>query len=305
LLKFDRDIRQVIRERTSIRSYRSEAIPSESRTHLEEACARLKLGPLGTPCRFVLLDRRADSQAVQPSRDGGTETHLGTYGVVRGASTYLAGAATNAPFAFPDFGYLFELLVLKATDLGLGTCWLGGTYRRSDFARALGLDVEEILPAVSPVGLAAGRRGLVDRLIRLGASSKHRRPWEELFFDARGRPLEVTRQPEGIGEALEAVRLAPSASNRQPWRLVRDGEAVHFYLERTPGYAAFGHVDLQRMDVGIAMSHFELGLRAAEPGAGDGSGWSALDARRADSKEPQLPSGFHNYEYVVSWLAKG
>ena len=69
--------------------------------------------------------------------------------------------------------------------------------------------------------------------------------------------------------ALDMLRLAPSASNKQPWRVVRDGDRWHFYCQRTPGYGRGGPVfsvlklaDLQRLDVGIAMCHFEQTLLA-------------------------------------------
>ena len=35
---------------------------------------------------------------------------------------------------------------------------------------------------------------------------------------------------------LEMVRRGPSASNKQPWRVVRAGERWHLYLQRTRGY---------------------------------------------------------------------
>jgi nitroreductase len=60
------------------------------------------------------------------------------------------------------------------------------------------------------------------------------------------------------------LRLGPSASNRQPWRVVKEpGRAVfHFYLRRSAGYEKLIRaVDLQRIDLGIAMSHFELTAR--------------------------------------------
>jgi hypothetical protein len=62
--------------------------------------------------------------------------------------------------------------------------------------------------------------------------------------------------------------MAPSATNKQPWRIVRDGAAWHFYLRRTKGYGKGSALftvlriaDLQRVDLGIAIRHFELVAR--------------------------------------------
>lgn len=58
------------------------------------------------------------------------------------------------------------------------------------------------------------------------------------------------------------LRLAPSASNKQPWRILKSEDAFHFYLKRTQGYNKMGKgTDLQKLDIGIAMSHFEIACK--------------------------------------------
>jgi hypothetical protein len=126
----------------------------------------------------------------------------------------------------------------------------------------------------------------------------HRRlPMDKLFFS---ETLNCSITPESAGAyllPLEMVRLAPSASNKQPWRIVRVGDIWHFFLQRTKGYGKGTLVfnilrlaDLQRVDMGIAMCHFELAAREL-----DLQGSWVID-------EPQLamPEGT---EYTVSWIA--
>ena len=101
----------------------------------------------------------------------------------------------------------------------------------------------------------------------------------ELFFERRyGEPL-TAASAGGYAAALEAVRMAPSATNKQPWRIVRDGVDWHLLLRRTRGYGEGSPVfrllriaDLQRVDLGIAMCSFAL--VAALPG------WTGLGGRR-------------------------
>lgn len=57
------------------------------------------------------------------------------------------------------------------------------------------------------------------------------------------------------------VRLAPSAVNKQPWRVVLDKNGVHFYLKRTKGYVSEAAGDLQKIDLGIALCHFALAAK--------------------------------------------
>ncbi len=245
--------------RVSHRTYDGRPILPEVRAVLEEACRQPPPAPFGSAVRLGLVD----------TTRGGEVVPLGTYGMIKGAPTYLVGAVRQCPHAEEDFGFVFEWAILRATALGLGTCWLGGTLRREQFAAAMALQEGEKVLAVSPVGYPASRRGVLDAAVRWGAGSKSRKPWSALFFSRSfGVPL-AEGEAGPYARVLETVRRAPSASNRQPWRIVRDGagNAFHLFLQRTAGYPSPG-VDLQRIDMGIAMCHFalsahELGLDGA------------------------------------------
>ena len=93
--------------------------------------------------------------------------------------------------------------------------------------------------------------------MRRGVKADSRFDFGSLFFEGSfEKPL--TREAAGkLADAFEAVRLAPSAVNRQPWRVVLCGNTVHFYEKRERGMA--GAWDIQKIDMGIALCHFELG----------------------------------------------
>lgn len=91
--------------------------------------------------------------------------------------------------------------------------------------------------------------------MRKGVKADSRITFEKLFFSGS---FDVPLKEEDAGalaEALEAVRWAPSAVNRQPWRAVVCEGAVHFYEHKDRGYDD-GSWDLQKVDLGIAMCHF-------------------------------------------------
>ncbi len=188
-----------------------------------------------------------------------------------------------------------EKAVLFATDLGVGTCWLGGTFSKSSFAKKIALTPGEIMPAVAAVGYMAEGNKSRD-WVRKRAGSDLRLPWESLFFDEGFvKPLTPERATP-YAEPLETVLLAPSASNKQPWRILRVGDVWHFFLQRTKGYGKGSllfrplHLaDLQRVDMGIAMCHFELTSR--EIGL---AGHWIID-------EPDIEKPDETTEYTVSW----
>jgi hypothetical protein len=275
----------VIRRRVSCRSFDGRGLDDKTKERLREFLRSNTRGPFGNALRFELIDLTEAERAELKS--------LGTYGVIKGASLYIAGAVAKGPRAMEDYGWGMERNILLATSIGLGTCWLGGTLNRAGFARKISLSAEEFMPAISPVGYPADKRSLTDRAFRFMAKSDRRKPWQEIFFDEQpGNPL-VKENAGACSQALESVRIGPSASNRQPWRVIRDGGgyAFHFYLQRTAGYDKMtGEIRLQEVDMGIALCHFELA--AAELGIA--GSWQ------------QTKPAFHagTMEYVVSWTVR-
>lgn len=263
------NIMETISLRKSVRTYKGEPLSHELREKLERYIDGVT-GPFDTKMRFVILD----SESI------GSRAKLGTYGVISGAKTFICAVVEPAFRYEENLGYAFEKIILYATSLGLGTCWLGGTFNKSEFSKAVGLNEGETIPIVAPVGYAKGKRSLIDSIMAAGAGSKNRKDWSELFFD---KNLDSPLSKEKAGpfkDALEMVRLAPSASNKQPWRIVRDENVLHFFLRRTHGYRNVVGFDIQRLDMGIAMCHLELtmsesGMKGVwediDPGIGPGS----------------------------------
>ena len=164
--------------------------------------AELITGPFGGQARFEIVDLGALAL---------TETkQLGTYGVVKGVRYFLVGVTSPSPLNLEDFGYLFEEIILLATDIGLGTVWLSvSTFKRSEFARRVGVMGGEIVPAISPVGYASVRRSIIDSTLRWIIKSNQRKPWKSVFFEGSfNRPL-----PE------EAVDLFLTPLEMVHWRI--------------------------------------------------------------------------------------
>ena len=280
-------ITEIIAQRYSCRTYEKKPIHERLRVLLDEYAASAVTGPLGGKARFKLV--------AGTDRDLKELNRLGTYGAIKGATGYIVGATSSDGRHLEDFGYLLEKIVLYATGLGLGTCWLGGTFTRSSFARRIEVKKDEMVPSVASVGYIAKQPRRVDGLIRRGAKADERLPWEQLFFfNNFDVPLEKGTMG-GYAIPLEMVRLGPSASNHQPWRVLREGGKWHFYLNRTPGYnqrllvKMTGMADLQRIDMGIAMCHFELTVLESE-----------LSGRWV-KEEPEIEKPDEFFEYTATW----
>jgi Putative TM nitroreductase len=283
-----------IRMRRSVRNYQPVPLTGEHAAVLEEAIVPSALGPFGGRCRLRLLRPSPE----HPDALKGLTGLLGTYGFINDAQAFVVGAVGTAPHALEDFGYLMEGVVLKASAIGVASCWLGGAFRKSRFASVMGLERGECVPAVVSLGYDLGRkRLLIDAAIeRHHCYRQERQTWSSMFFGESTFGLPLEQAAAGVYvDALEAVRLAPSSCNTQTWRIVRaSAQTWHLFCQRNVKYARkdhlIGNADLQRVDMGIAMRHFEEVARAR----GREGRWKVQPAVAVNA----VPEGV---SYVASW----
>ena len=66
----------------------------------------------------------------------------------------------------------------------------------------------------------------------------------------------MTKADAGIYEdALEMLRLAPSATNSQPWAVVKEGNKFHFFCNYKNSISE-EMKKIKHLDLGIALAHF-------------------------------------------------
>lgn len=229
------NILEAMQQRRSIRNYDGTVLESELRGELQKKAGQA-YSPFGgrMEIRLAEFDLKGD---FKPS----------TYGVIRGARDYFLVAYGSDTDSALSAGFKFEQVVLAAWQMGLGTCWVGGTFRGSDFDREQSRVEGVELKVVCPVGYGA-KSGMRERLTRYIFGSNNRKEFDSMFFfgDFHGAMPAENR----YREALEMMRLAPSSTNSQPWRALVNDDKVHFYCKRKSR--------LSVLDCGIGISHFYL-----------------------------------------------
>lgn len=65
--------------------------------------------------------------------------------------------------------------------------------------------------------------------MRKRIQTDQRKEWSELFFNESLSSPITKEEAKDMAFALEMVRLGPSASNKQPWRIVRKDGNWHFF----------------------------------------------------------------------------
>lgn len=231
-----------IKKRKSVRTYSDEIIPDQIIQNIINFFSANCQGPCGTKLRYQIVDLDT------------SKTKLGTYGFISGAKKYLLFYAEKENFNWLDIGYVIENVVLYCAHLGIGTCWLGGTFNRSNLTKNILDENKYFIPAITPVGFARKRKTLREKVIRGFAKAENRIPTDKILVNT---PKEKLADSKVLNQLIQMVRLAPSASNKQPWRIEIENNVFHFYMQRTKGYSKIvPGIDLQKIDMGIALCHF-------------------------------------------------
>ena len=212
------DIKETIKKRVSTRSFLEKSLTNDDKNKLMGFYKTLT-NPFGVNVKVQYISKEKGAENVQ----------LGTYGTIKGAKDFLAITVKDEAFAMEAVGYQFENLVLYATDMGLGTVWLAGTFSRKDFKNIIEVSNDDLFPCISPIGYPAEKRSFVEKIMRASLGSKNRKAWNKLFY------LNIFNQTLSQAEAgkyetaLEMLRLAPSSTNAQPWIAVKEGDNIHFF----------------------------------------------------------------------------
>ena len=240
---------EYIKSRRSVRTYTGEPLRST-----DQALIRAYLNDAhnlrGISGHTVTI------QLVEMSE--GVSGKIGTYGIIKDAPAFLIVMCENTQEGLMDCGYVFEKMVVFLHKHHLGTCWMGGTFNRKSLGKmAIDLPENQFIPIISPVGYAAAKPHFAGAFIRRQAKSDTRLDFNELFYY---KNFNTAITDQAMMHCLEYVQVAPSASNKQPWRIImnEDGSA-DFYIKRTANYG--GNVlgyDIQMIDMGIALAHYEL-----------------------------------------------
>ncbi len=246
--KFEKPIEEIIESRISCRTYQDQRLKEPDKTRLLTFCDSIQEGLKGEKISFRLVEH--DKKSLK-----GME--LTYYGLFKNAQSFLVGIIEHSDSAYVSFGYAFEHAVLKATELGLGTCWFGAF--NPELVRNVGIHEYQMIPAICVVGYPAERKTLKEKIARFTIRASRRKDWKDLFFNEN---FSIPLNKHAAGKytiPLEYLRLAPSSRNTQPWRIVKQENPIrlHFFKKTVREYCDEKH--FHEIDLGIAMCHFELG----------------------------------------------
>ncbi|MDY0289695.1 MAG: nitroreductase family protein [Sphaerochaeta sp.] len=223
------DYLAAIEARSSRRAYTTEPIATEKAAYLQD-----RITTINSESGLSIAWLEDGSKAFTAMKSYGMFKNVGSVMVMKGPET--------TPDLFERIGYYGQLLVLEATALGLGTCWVAGTYdKNSDL---FSLEKGEKLVAVISVGNVPQEQTLKERVI--SRTVRRKTLPLQAFYTAEGEA------PQWFVEGIKAVQKAPSAVNSQRVRFQYAKEGV---TATVPGNWATDPIDM-----GIAKLHFSLAV---------------------------------------------
>ena len=213
-------IQEAIKTRHSVRKYTAQPIEADKvgllRAELEKANSEG-----GLNIQLVLEEPKSFSSGIWK------------YGQFSGVRNYFVMAGPKGNDAEEKIGYYGEKLVLLARTLGLGTCWVGLTYKK--IPGTYTLRDGDVLHCM--IALGYGENEGVQHPVK---------PIER-FYSSDGPA------PEWFLKGMEAALLAPTAVNQQKFKFIlHEGGKVE--IRTLPSIYGYTMIDL-----GIVKYHFEVG----------------------------------------------
>jgi nitroreductase len=288
-MTFSKPIIDIIKQRSSWRTYADLLLEDDMKKKVTQI---LTFQDFESPFSNLAGKTRFELIRV-PEFAPNERKKLGTYGLIKGAQEFIVGAIEKSDYYKENYGYILEAIILAVTDLNLGTCWLGGTFNKTLFSTKINCQKSEIVPAITPIGHTTEIRRKKEKVIRAFVKADSRFPWSKIFFEntfSTALPREETGRYETL---MEMVRLAPSAGNKQPWRVLKEKgrEIFHFYVKSSKNSRQKVYNTFINIDIGIAICHFDL--TAKEIGI-EGT-WEFLSP---DINSPE------ELKYIISWIGQ-
>ena len=213
------DLKLAMRQRHTVRKFTSEPLSAELISQLNDrVCANNE--------RFGLaISLKVGDESALP---GALKLFF-----AKGVRNYFVLAGSDRPGLDEDLGYASADLMLFAQALGLNTWWIGGTFNRKN--------VEQAVPGKKVIGIVAVGFGVTP-----GVAHKSKTAAEVSSYEGP--------EPQWFADGVQAALLAPTALNKQCFRIAGAGNKVSI----TENGGAFSGAD-----IGIVKYHFELGAGTA------------------------------------------
>ena len=154
-------------------------------------------------------------------------------------------------------GYMLEKLTIFLESININSVYMASTFDRNKFEKLINLKDGEVMPLIMPIGYKANMLNKKDRAIRRVLHSDTRLDIKDFSYDKDLNPFKPINY---LSDILDTIKWSPSATNRQPIKLVINDDIIDFYIDHYKPYSN-GITDIQKVDLGIMLMNLEFALK--------------------------------------------
>jgi nitroreductase len=270
------NIIDTIINRTSCRTFNQEYLNPADKKNLENFIRNNMTGMENEIINLRFVEKKYEDKKMKLD-----------YGVIKGHNTYLLGMTKSTQKSRVNYGYIMEKIVLKATEMNISTCWVG--YFDRSYFNELSIENGFEIPGMIVIGYSGDKQTFLDKFVRLSVKASKRLNWDKLFFNYNMNTPITPDVIKKYADSFEMVRLSPSSGNTQPWRIFVDKTTKKFHFFKKPINKMYEARGLHDIDMGIALSHFEL--------TSLNNGLSGIWINHTNEKFNTI----HNLQYIRTW----
>ena len=155
----------VIKTRTSVRSYSDKEVEEEKINYILD-CARLAPSWVNHQCwHFIVVKNKETITALSKTSVINRWLKNAPVIIVACGEPQESGKNNNIEYYTVDVAIATEHLILAATNVGLGTCWIAG-FNEEKVKEILGIPKRVRVVALTPLGYAEDKKGITDRITK-------------------------------------------------------------------------------------------------------------------------------------------
>jgi len=170
----------VIKARTSIRQYSEKQIEDEKINYILE-CARLAPSWANKQCwRFIVITNKETIEYIAKTSVINRWLKTAPVLIVACADPADSGSNNSQQYYMTDVSIAFDHLILAATDVGLGTCWIAG-FNEEKLKELLEIPKLIRIVALSPVGYPVDKKGISEQITKTLLKANKRKTLDEII----------------------------------------------------------------------------------------------------------------------------
>lgn len=237
------DIYDAIFYRKTIKQYSNKNIKPELMKTIKDICKEIKFFNKDLNIRANVVERGHLVQFLMGKKCSIKAPH------------YIVATSNKGDDYLQNIGFALEEIVLRLTSLGLATSWVECNLKREDILEFIDLETEDInenedenLNLEEPVAIIAfGYPEKSTNLFRKLDDNIDRKNLKSISKKLDRKWIKI----------LNAVRVAPSIKNTQPWVFYNKDNNIYIYEENQKKSIE----NMSKISMGIALKHFDLACK--------------------------------------------